>query len=121
VPLTEVAIVFTDLFDGWSAPASGCPPPTGSDARAVNDLDRLFLGLHLFAGLAPASGSVLFRPPGPSHGARKATAQAAMETWPQRSLVLMGFGAAGFRGLGALRSSAAYGLLFDSSAGVACC
>jgi MFS transporter, SHS family, lactate transporter len=43
-----------------------------------------------------------------------AGAALAMETWPQRSRGLMGSVLQGSWGLGALLSSAAYGLLYDS-------
>ena len=50
-----------------------------------------------------------------------AGAALAMETWPARSRGFMGGVLQGSWGIGFLLSSAAYGLLYDTSAGAACC
>jgi SHS family lactate transporter-like MFS transporter len=72
---------------------------------------------NLLAGLAPTfSLLLLFRAIlGIGMGAEwPAGASLAMETWPQRSRGFMGSVLQGSWGLGALLSSAAYGLLYDS-------
>ena len=72
---------------------------------------------NLFAGLAPGFRLLLlFRAAlGIGMGAEwPAGAALAMETWPQRSRGFMGSVLQGSWGLGALLSSAAYALLFDS-------
>jgi len=50
-----------------------------------------------------------------------AGAALAMETWPQRSRGFMGSVLQGSWGLGALLSSAAYGLLYDHIGCAGCC
>src|SRR5689334_9068997 len=85
--------------------------------EAVDDLDRLVLACNLLAGLAPSFWLLLlFRTAlGIGMGAEwPAGAALAMETWPQRSRGFMGSVLQGSWGLGALLSSAAYGLLYDS-------
>jgi MFS transporter, SHS family, lactate transporter len=75
-----------------------------------------FSARNLLAGLAPSFWLLLlFRSAlGIGMGAEwPAGAALAMETWPQRSRGFMGSVLQGSWGLGALLSSAAYGLLYD--------
>lgn len=119
VPLTEVAIVFTLTMwmrlvgataSGWLADRIGRKKPLMISIAC-------FSVCNLLAGLAPTfSLLLLFRAIlGIGMGAEwPAGASLAMETWPQRSRGFMGSVLQGSWGLGALLSSAAYGLLYDS-------
>jgi SHS family lactate transporter-like MFS transporter len=119
VPLTDVALVFTLTMwmrlvgataSGWLADRIGRKKPLMISIAC-------FSICNLLAGLAPTfSLLLLFRAIlGIGMGAEwPAGAALAMETWPQRSRGFMGSVLQGSWGLGALLSSAAYGLLYDS-------
>ena len=119
VPLTEVAIVFTLTMwmrlvgataAGWLADRFGRKTPLMISIA-------WFSVCNLFAGLAPSFWLLLvFRTLlGIGMGAEWPVGAAlAMETWPKRSRGFMGSVLQGSWGLGALLSSAAYGLLYDS-------
>ena len=119
VPLTEVAIVFTLTL--WmrliGATASGWLADRIGRKKPLMISIAWFSVCNLFAGLAPSFLLLLlFRTAlGIGMGAEwPAGAALAMETWPQRSRGFMGSVLQGSWGLGALLSSAAYALLFDS-------
>jgi len=118
VPLVEVTAVFTITLwmrlvgataSGWVADRVGrkLPPMISIAWYSV---------ANLLAGLAPTFWLLfLFRALlGIGMGAEwPAGAALAMEQWPQRSRGLMGSVLQSSWGLGALLSSAAYGLLYD--------
>ena len=119
VPLTEVAIVFTLTL--WmrlvGATASGWLADRIGRKKPLMISIAWFSVCNLFAGLAPSFMLLLlFRTAlGIGMGAEwPAGAALAMETWPQRSRGFMGSVLQGSWGLGALLSSAAYALLYDS-------
>ena len=119
VPLTEVAIVFTLTL--WmrlvGATASGWLADRIGRKKPLMISIAWFSVCNLFAGLAPSFWLLLlFRTAlGIGMGAEwPAGAALAMETWPQRSRGFMGSVLQGSWGLGALLSSAAYALLYDS-------
>jgi SHS family lactate transporter-like MFS transporter len=119
LPLTQVAIVFTLTF--WmrfvGATASGWLCDRIGRKKPLMISIAWFSVCNLFAGLSPSFWWLLvFRTIlGLGMGAEwPAGAALAMETWPQRSRGLMGAVLQGSWGLGALLSSAAYGLLYDS-------
>ena len=119
VPLTEVAIVFTLTL--WmrlvGATASGWLSDRIGRKKPLMISIAWFSVCNLFAGLAPSFWLLLvFRTAlGIGMGAEwPAGAALAMETWPQRSRGFMGSVLQGSWGLGALLSSAAYALLYDS-------
>jgi len=119
VPLTEVAVVFTLTL--WmrlvGATASGWLADRIGRKKPLMISIAWFSACNLFAGLAPSFWLLLlFRTVlGIGMGAEwPAGAALAMETWPQRSRGFMGSVLQGSWGLGALLSSAAYALLFDS-------
>src|SRR5271168_5370310 len=119
VPLTEVAFVLTitlwmrligAVASGWMADRVGRKIPLMisilwySIANFIAGFSPTFLFLAIFRALL-----------GIGMGAEwPAGAALAMETWPQRSRGFMGAVLQGSWGLGALLSSAAYGLLYDS-------
>jgi MFS transporter, SHS family, lactate transporter len=119
VPLTEVATVFTLTLwmrlvgataSGWVADRIGRKKPMMisiawySVCNFIAGFSPTFWFLFLFRALL-----------GIGMGAEwPAGAALAMETWPQRSRGFMGSVLQGSWGLGALLSSAAYGLLYDS-------
>jgi MFS transporter, SHS family, lactate transporter len=119
VPLTEVAIVFTltlwmrligATVSGWFSDRIGRKKPLMISIAC-------FSVCNFAAGLSPSFLLLLiFRTIlGIGMGAEwPAGASLAMETWPQRSRGFMGSVLQGSWGLGALLSSAAYALLFDS-------
>jgi SHS family lactate transporter-like MFS transporter len=118
VPLTEVAVVFTLTL--WmrlvGATASGWLADRIGRKKPLMISIAWFSVCNLFAGLAPSFWLLLlFRTAlGIGMGAEwPAGAALAMETWPQRSRGFMGSVLQGSWGLGALLSSAAYGLLYD--------
>ena len=115
----EVAIVFTLTL--WmrlvGATASGWLADRIGRKKPLMISIAWFSVCNLFAGLAPSFWLLLlFRTAlGIGMGAEwPAGAALAMETWPQRSRGFMGSVLQGSWGLGALLSSAAYALLFDS-------
>src|ERR1700759_5004508 len=119
VPLTEVAIVFTLTL--WmrlvGATASGWLADRIGRQKPLMILIAWVSICQLLAGLAPSFWLLLlFRTAlGIGMGAEwPAGAALAMETWPQRSRGFMGSVLQGSWGLGALLSSAAYALLYDS-------
>ena len=119
VPLTEVAIVFTLTL--WmrlvGATASGWLADRIGRKKPLMISIAWFSVCNLLAGLAPSFWLLLlFRTAlGIGMGAEwPAGAALAMETWPQRSRGFMGSVLQGSWGLGALLSSAAYALLYDS-------
>lgn len=119
VPLTEVAIVFTLTF--WmrfvGAVASGWLADRVGRKKPLMISIAWFSVCNLLAGLSPTFFWLLiFRTAlGIGMGAEwPAGAALAMETWPQRSRGFMGSVLQGSWGLGALLSSALYGLLYDS-------
>ena len=119
VPLTEVAIVFTLTlwFRLVGATASGWLADRVGRKKPLMISIAWFSVCNLAAGLAPSFMLLLiFRSAlGIGMGAEwPAGASLAMETWPQRSRGLMGSILQGSWGLGALLSSAAYALMFDS-------
>jgi SHS family lactate transporter-like MFS transporter len=119
VPLTEVTAVFTLTLwmrlvgataSGWLADRIGRKKPMMisiawySACNFIAGFSPTFWFLFLFRALL-----------GIGMGAEwPAGAALAMETWPQRSRGFMGAVLQGSWGLGALLSSAAYGLLYDS-------
>ena len=118
VPLTEVAVVFTLTL--WmrlvGATASGWLADRIGRKKPLMISIAWFSACNLLAGLAPSFWLLLlFRGAlGIGMGAEwPAGAALAMETWPQRSRGFMGSVLQGSWGLGALLSSAAYGLLYD--------
>jgi MFS transporter, SHS family, lactate transporter len=118
VPLTEVAVVFTLTL--WmrlvGATASGWLADRIGRKKPLMISIAWFSACNLLAGLAPSFWLLLlFRSAlGIGMGAEwPAGAALAMETWPQRSRGFMGSVLQGSWGLGALLSSAAYGLLYD--------
>jgi SHS family lactate transporter-like MFS transporter len=119
VPLTAVAIVFTLTL--WmrliGATASGWLSDRIGRKKPLMISIAWFSVCNLFAGLSPSFLLLLlFRTVlGIGMGAEwPAGAALAMETWPQRSRGFMGSVLQGSWGLGALLSSAAYALLYDS-------
>ena len=119
VPLTEVAIVFTLTL--WmrlvGATASGWLADRIGRKKPLMISIAWFSVCNLLAGLSPSFLLLLlFRTMlGIGMGAEwPAGASLAMETWPQRSRGFMGSVLQGSWGLGALLSSAAYALLYDS-------
>jgi MFS transporter, SHS family, lactate transporter len=119
VPLTAVAIVFTLTL--WmrllGATASGWLADRVGRKKPLMISIAWFSVCNLFAGLSPSFLFLLvFRTLlGIGMGAEwPAGAALAMETWPQRSRGFMGSVLQGSWGLGALLSSAAYALLYDS-------
>src|SRR5277367_2772586 len=119
VPLTAVTAVFTLTL--WmrlvGATASGWLADRIGRKKPLMISIAWFSVCNLLAGLAPSFWLLLvFRTVlGIGMGAEwPAGAALAMETWPQRSRGFMGSVLQGSWGLGALLSSAAYGLLFDS-------
>src|SRR3954469_1575502 len=119
VPLTEVAIVFTLTL--WmrlvGATASGWLADRIGRKKPLMISIAWFSICNFLAGLAPSfMWLLLFRAAlGIGMGAEwPAGAALAMETSPQRSRGFMGSVLQGSWGLGALLSSAAYALLFDS-------
>src|SRR6201994_146536 len=119
VPLTEVAVVFTLTL--WmrlvGATASGWLADRIGRKKPLMISIAWFSVCNLLAGLAPSFWLLLvFRTAlGIGMGAEwPAGAALAMETWPQRSRGFMGSVLQGSWGLGALLSSAAYALLYDS-------
>jgi len=119
VPLTEVAIVFTLTL--WmrlvGATASGWLSDRIGRKKPLMISIAWFSVCNLLAGLSPSFMLLLlFRTLlGIGMGAEwPAGAALAMETWPQRSRGFMGSVLQGSWGLGALLSSAAYALPFDS-------
>src|SRR6201994_3576560 len=119
IPLTEVAVVFTLTL--WmrlvGATASGWLADRIGRKKPLMISIAWFSACNFFAGLAPSFWLLLlFRTAlGIGMGAEwPAGAALAMETWPQRSRGFMGSVLQGSWGLGALLSSAAYGLLYDS-------
>ena len=119
VPLTGVAIVFTLTL--WmrlvGATASGWLSDRIGRKKPLMISIAWFSVCNLAAGLAPSFWLLLiFRTAlGIGMGAEwPAGASLAMETWPQRSRGFMGSVLQGSWGLGALLSSGAYFLLFDS-------
>ena len=119
VPLTAVAIVFTLTL--WmrlvGATASGWLSDRIGRKKPLMISIAWFSVCNLFAGLSPSFLLLLlFRTLlGIGMGAEwPAGAALAMETWPQRSRGFMGSVLQGSWGLGALLSSAAYALLYDS-------
>src|SRR6201982_436156 len=118
VPLTEVAVVFTLTL--WMrlvrATAAGLLGDRIGRKKPLMISIAWFSACNLLAGLAPSFWLLLlFRAAlGIGMGAEwPAGAALAMETWPQRSRGFMGSVLQGSWGLGALLSSAAYGLLYD--------
>src|SRR5579863_3647421 len=119
VPLTAVTVVFTLTLwmrligataSGWLSDRIGRKIPLMMSIAC-------FSVCNLLAGLAPSFMLLLvFRTIlGIGMGAEwPAGASLAMETWPQRSRGFMGSVLQGSWGLGALLSSAAYALLYDS-------
>ena len=119
VPLTAVTAVFTITLwmrlvgataSGWLADRIGRKKPMMisiawySACNFIAGFSPTFWFLFLFRALL-----------GIGMGAEwPAGAALAMETWPQRSRGFMGAVLQGSWGLGALLSSAAYGLLYDS-------
>jgi MFS transporter, SHS family, lactate transporter len=119
VPLTAVTAVFTLTLwmrlvgataSGWLADRIGRKKPMMisiawySVCNFISGFSPTFWFLFLFRALL-----------GIGMGAEwPAGAALAMETWPQRSRGFMGAVLQGSWGLGALMSSAAYGLLYDS-------
>src|ERR1700721_389232 len=119
VPLTAVTAVFTLTL--WmrlvGATASGWLADRVGRKKPLMISIAWFSVCNLLAGLAPSFWLVLlFRTAlGIGMGAEwPAGAALAMETWPQRSRGFMGSVLQGSWGLGALLSSAAYALLYDS-------
>jgi SHS family lactate transporter-like MFS transporter len=119
VPLTGVAIVFTLTL--WmrlvGATASGWLADRIGRKKPLMISIAWFSVCNLLAGLSPSFLWLLvFRTIlGIGMGAEwPAGAALAMETWPQRSRGFMGSVLQGSWGLGALLSSALYGLLYDS-------
>jgi SHS family lactate transporter-like MFS transporter len=119
VPLTAVAVVFTLTL--WmrliGATASGWLSDRIGRKKPLIISIAWFSVCNLLAGLSPSFLLLLlFRTAlGIGMGAEwPAGAALAMETWPQRSRGFMGSVLQGSWGLGALLSSAAYALLFDS-------
>ncbi|HUN42679.1 MAG TPA: MFS transporter [Acetobacteraceae bacterium] len=119
VPLTAVTVVFTLTL--WmrliGATASGWLADRIGRKKPLMISIAWFSICNLLAGLAPSFMLLLlFRTLlGIGMGAEwPAGAALAMETWPQRSRGFMGSVLQGSWGLGALLSSAAYGLLYDS-------
>src|ERR1700743_1590067 len=119
VPLTEVAMFFALTL--WmrlvAATASGWLADRIGRKKPLMISIAWFSACNLFAGLAPSFSLLLVvrTALGIGMGAEwPAGAALAMETWPQRSRGFMGSVLQGSWGLGALLSSAAYALLFDS-------
>src|SRR6202034_1471130 len=119
VPLTEVAVVFTLTL--WmrllGATASGWLSDRVGRKKPLMISIAWFSVCNLLGGLSPSFLLLLlFRTAlGIGMGAEwPAGAALAMETWPQRSRGFMGSVLQGSWGLGALLSSAAYALLYDS-------
>src|ERR1700721_1126974 len=119
VPLTAVTAVFTLTL--WmrlvGATASGWLADRVGRKKPLMISIAWFSVCNLLAGLAPSFWLLLlFRTAlGIGMGAEwPAGASLAMETWPQRSRGFMGSVLQGSWGLGALLSSAAYALLYDS-------
>src|SRR5580698_2155435 len=119
VPLTEVAVVFTLTL--WmrlvGATASGWLADRIGRKKPLMISIAWFSACNFFAGLAPSFWLLLlFRTAlGIGMGAEwPAGASLAMESWPQRSRGFMGAVLQGSWGLGALLSSAAYGLFYNS-------
>jgi SHS family lactate transporter-like MFS transporter len=119
VPLTQVAIVFTLTL--WmrliGATASGWLSDRYGRKKPLMISIAWFSVCNLLAGLSPSFWLLLvFRTLlGIGMGAEwPAGAALAMETWPQRSRGFMGSVLQGSWGLGALLSSGAYFLFFDS-------
>ena len=119
VPLTAVTAVFTITL--WlrlvGATASGWLADRIGRKKPLMISIAWFSVCNLLAGLAPSFGLLfLFRALlGIGMGAEWPVGAAlAMETWPQRSRGLMAGVLQSSWGLGALLSSAAYGLLYDA-------
>ena len=119
VPLTEVTAVFTLTL--WmrlvGATASGWLADRIGRKKPMMISIAWYSVCNFIAGFSPAFWFLfLFRALlGIGMGAEwPAGAALAMETWPQRSRGFMGAVLQGSWGLGALLSSAAYGLLYDS-------
>ncbi len=119
VPLTAVTAVFTITL--WlrlvGATASGWLADRIGRKKPLMISIAWFSVCNLLAGLAPSFGLLfLFRALlGIGMGAEWPVGAAlAMETWPQRSRGLMAGVLQASWGLGALLSSAAYGLLYDA-------
>jgi MFS transporter, SHS family, lactate transporter len=119
VPLTAVAVVFTLTL--WmrliGATASGWLADRIGRKKPLMISIAWFSICNLLAGLSPSFLFLLvFRTIlGIGMGAEwPAGAALAMETWPQRSRGFMGSVLQGSWGLGALLSSGAYALLYDS-------
>src|SRR6201981_1942809 len=118
VPLTAVTAVFTLTL--WmrlvGATASGWLADRIGRKKPLMISIAWYSACNFFAGLAPSFWLfLLFRTAwGIGMGAEwPAGAALAMETWPRRSRGFMGSVLQGSWGLGALLSSAAYGLLYD--------
>jgi SHS family lactate transporter-like MFS transporter len=119
VPLTAVTAVFTLTL--WmrlvGATASGWLADRIGRKKPMMISIAWYSVCNFIAGFAPSFWFLfLFRALlGIGMGAEwPAGAALAMETWPQRSRGFMGAVLQGSWGLGALMSSAAYGLLYDS-------
>jgi len=119
VPLTAVTAVFTLTL--WmrlvGATASGWLADRIGRKKPMMISIAWYSVCNLIAGFSPSFWFLfLFRALlGIGMGAEwPAGAALAMETWPQRSRGFMGAVLQGSWGLGALMSSAAYGLLYDS-------
>jgi SHS family lactate transporter-like MFS transporter len=119
VPLTSVATVFTLTL--WmrlvGATASGWLADRIGRKKPMMISIAWYSACNFIAGFAPSFWFLfLFRALlGIGMGAEwPAGAALAMETWPQRSRGFMGSVLQGSWGLGALLSSAAYGLLYDA-------
>src|SRR5690348_6078150 len=118
VPLTAVTAVFTLTL--WmrlvGATASGWLADRIGRKKPMMISIAWYSACNFIAGFAPSFWFLfLFRALlGIGMGAEwPAGAALAMETWPQRSRGFMGSVLQGSWGLGALLSSAAYGLLYD--------
>ena len=119
VPLTAVAIIFTLTL--WmrlvGATASGWLADRVGRKKPMMISIAWYSACNFIAGFSPTFWFLfVFRALlGIGMGAEwPAGAALAMETWPQRSRGFMGAVLQGSWGLGALLSSAAYGLLYDS-------